>query len=132
VDSNARENQVLNEALNALAQVVGINAKILPLPNKKNLRYDALLELRLNGHRERFVVETKKVDRHIAVAQIKEQLQALIQAEYENYLPLLITAFMTPDLADQCRKLGLAFIDTAGNLAAPTAAGAEETKGTIL
>jgi hypothetical protein len=34
--------------------------------------------------------------------------------------PLLITTFASPDLAEECRRLDLPFVDTAGNLYLPT------------
>jgi hypothetical protein len=112
-----QEPVVLQQALEAAKRAADVTATILPWPKKKHTPFaDALLEFHLNGGRERFLTAIKTIDRRIAVAQIKEQLQALIDKQLPGYHPLLVTAFATTDLAEECRKLGLAFIDTAGNL----------------
>lgn len=54
--------------------------------------------------------------RWLAVAQVHAQLEELIADQYPAYRPLLITAFVTTALADQCKRLDLPFLDTAGNL----------------
>jgi hypothetical protein len=73
---------------------------------------DALLELDFGDRQLRFVVECKKnVDRSTLLSQIKTALD-----EYQHQgLPLLVTQHMTATMADQCKQLGLNFIDTAGN-----------------
>jgi hypothetical protein len=56
-------------------------------------------------------------------------LQELITQRYPGYLPLLITTFATPDLAEECRRLDLPFLDTAGNLYLPTDAFVADIRG---
>jgi len=85
-----------------------------------NPRADAALTITLNGHKQLFVAEIKTIDRRLAVAQIRDQLQEFVTQCYPGYLPLLITTFATPDLAEECRRLDLPFLDTAGNLYLPT------------
>ncbi len=117
MDLPARERQTLEEAIAALQETVGLKAKVLPFPKATNrLEADALLEVILNGQKLRFVAEVKTVDRRIAVGQIRATLQALTQNGYSGYLPLLITGFATPGVAEECRKLNLPYLDTAGNL----------------
>jgi hypothetical protein len=112
-----REHQILQDALAALHEIVDLKAKVLPLPKTQaRPQADALIEVHFNAQKQLFVAEIKTIDRRIAVAQIKTQLQNLIDQQYRGYHPLLVTGFATPDLAEECRKLDLPFIDTAGNL----------------
>ncbi len=106
-----QEYMVLNQALEAVIAAVDAKAKALPFPKTGFRRQaDALLEINLNGRKELFVAEIKTIDRRLAVAQIKSQLQILINEAYAGYHPLLITGFATPELAEECRKLGCGFL----------------------
>jgi hypothetical protein len=113
-----RERQILAEAIDAFQETVGLKAKVLPFPQTTNrLQADALLELTLlNGEKVRFVAEVKAVDRRIAVGQIRANLHNLTRNDYFGYLPVLITGFATPGVAEECRKLNLPYLDTVGNL----------------
>ena len=119
-----REYQTLQDALTALQATVGlkmVQVEVLPFPKTKlHPQADAVLKITMNGHKQLFVAEVKTIDRRIAVAQIRAQLQELIEQRYPGYRPLLITTFATPDLAEECRRLNLPFLDTAGNLYLPT------------
>jgi hypothetical protein len=107
-----RENQILQDAIDALQEIVDLKAKVLPLPKTQaRLQADALIEVHFNAHKQLFVAEIKTIDRRIAVGQIKAQLQNLIDQQYGGYHPLLVTGFATPDLAEECRKLDLPFVD---------------------
>jgi hypothetical protein len=115
MDLPNRQEQILQEALTTLETTTDLKAIPLPFRNDK-ARVGSLIEIRQNGYVLRFVAEIKAIDRRIAAAQIKTQLQDMIDRQYPGYHPLLITGFMTPSLAETCRQLGLAFIDTAGNI----------------
>jgi len=111
------DNRILQDALAALQATMGVKAKVLPFPQMRpRLHADALLEITLQGQKEFYLAEVKVIDRRIAVGQIRAQLQELIDQRYPGYHPLLITGFMTADLAEECRQLELPFLDTAGNL----------------
>jgi hypothetical protein len=108
---------IVQEALNALHEKTGLHARALPpAAIKAKIQPDAVIEIEYNGQKQRFVAEVKAIDRRIAVAQIHAQLTALIGAHFRGYRPLLITPFVTAALAEECRRLDLPFIDTAGNL----------------
>ena len=112
-----KEYQTLQDAITALQGTTGlktVKVKVHPLGTHKLA--DALLTITLNGHKQLFVAEVKAIDRRLAVAQIRAQLQELIEQRYPGYRPLLVTTFATPDLAEECRRLDLPFLDTAGNL----------------
>ena len=119
------EYQTLQTAIAALQATAGLKTVKVDIrrplaTNHPNPRADAVLTITLNGHKQRFVAEIKTIDRRIAAAQIRDQLQEIITQRYPGYLPLLITTFATPDLAEECRRLDLPFLDTAGNLYLPT------------
>jgi hypothetical protein len=120
----AREYQTLQTAIAALQATAGLKTVKVDVRrlaiHHPNLRVDAVLTITLNGHKQHFVAEIKTIDRRIAVAQIRDQLQEIITQRYPGYRPLLITTFATPDLAEECRRLDLPFLDTAGNLYLPT------------
>jgi len=118
------EYQTLQDAIAALQATTGLKAvkvDVRPVDdNRAHPRADAALTVTLNGHKQHFVAEIKTIDRRVAAAQIRAQLQEFIEQRYPGYLPLLITTFVTPDLAEECRRLDLPFLDTVGNLYLPT------------
>ena len=120
----ANEHQTLQDAIAALQATAGlktVKVDVRPLPpDQPNPKADALITITMNGHAQPFVAEIKTIDRRIAVTQIWAQLQEVVAQRHPRYRPLLITTFVTEDLADECRKLDLAFLDTAGNVFLPT------------
>jgi hypothetical protein len=116
-----KEYQTLQDAIAALQGTTGLKTvKVDVRPLGTHKLADALLTITLNGHKQRFVAEVKTIDRRVAVAQIRTQLRELIAQRYPGYRPLLVATFVTPDLAEECRRLDLPFLDTAGNLYLPT------------
>lgn len=118
-----QEYQTLQDAVAALQVTAGlktvkVNARPLAT-SQRDSRADALLAITVNGHQQLYVAEIKTIDRRMAIAHIRAQLQEVITQRYPGYRPLLITTFVTQDLADECRRLDLPFLDTAGNLYLP-------------
>jgi hypothetical protein len=108
---------ILQEALDALREKTGLPARALRAATiNAKTQPDALIEIEYNGQKQRFVAEIKAIDRRIAVAQVHAQLEELIADHYHGYRPLLITPFVSTALAEECRRLDLPFLDTAGNL----------------
>ncbi len=106
------EIRLLNDALATLTRTTGLNAAVVALEPKamKGTRPDAAIEIKEDGKRFRFFVEIKAVDRAVALAAAKHQLEP-----YGNK-GVLVAPYLTAELAKHCRdKLGLQFIDTAGN-----------------
>lgn len=105
-----REMPVLHAALAALRRTTRIAARVLDqelvIPAR---RADALLEIEAGRRRHRFIAEVKAVDRFETPAQVKRQLAGMGAA------PMLVAPYITSEIAQRCRDLGLAFIDTAGN-----------------
>lgn len=107
-----RELGLIDEALAALARTTGLKAELVAREPKteKNLRPDALIDIQGAGKRQRFIAELKTIDRKVALAAAKHQL------ERYGKEGLLIAPYITAELADECRgKLNLQFIDAAGN-----------------
>jgi hypothetical protein len=121
METSGKEYQTLQDAIAALQGTTGLKTvKVEVRPLGDNKPADALLTIILNGYKQRFVAEVKTIDRRLAIAQIRIQLQEFIAQRYPGYRPLLVTTFATPELAEECRRLDLPFLDTAGNLYLPT------------
>jgi hypothetical protein len=105
-----QEMPVLHAALAALRRTTGLAARVLTqellIPAG---RADALLEIAAGRRRHRFIAEVKAVDRFQTPAQVKRQLAGL------DATPMLVAPYVSDEIAQRCRDLGLAFIDTAGN-----------------
>ena len=107
-----RERKLLEDALAALKRTTGLEAAIVAREPRilQGVRPDAAIEIAGHGKRLRFFVEIKTVDRVIALATAKQQLKPL------GRQGVLVTPYLTAELANQCRaKLDLQFIDTVGN-----------------
>ena len=106
-----REGRVLDDALAALTRTTGLNAAVVkhePKPVAGG-RPDAAIQIEANGRRFRFFAEIKAVDRAVALAAAKHQLQPY------GDTGVLVAPYLTAELANRCRKIDLHFIDTAGN-----------------
>lgn len=115
---NPGEAALLNDALEALHAATGAEGKLCQEPANRgdDLRPDALVEITVDQQRIPFVVEVRKTDRLEILGHIKAQLDAWIRQRFPNHRPLLITPFMTRELAERCRAIDLPFLDTAGNV----------------
>ena len=86
-----QEYQTLQDAIAALQATAGlktVKVDVRPFPtNQPNPRADALLTITLNGHKQLFVAEIKTIDRRMAVAQIRAQLQEFITQRYPGISP---------------------------------------------
>ncbi len=101
---------VLDLAIDALRRTTGLAARVLAHGRLTPLgRADALLEIAAARRRYRFIAEVKTVDRFETPAQVKMQLAGVDAA------PILIAPYVTSEIAERCRELRLAFVDTAGN-----------------
>jgi hypothetical protein len=107
-----REHHTLEQALAAFTRTTGLTATIVAKEPKfaGGPRPDAVIEVEGPGRRLELVVEIKGIDREIALAAAKQQLDAFGKPG------LLVTPYLTAELATRCReKLDLQFMDTAGN-----------------
>ena len=116
------ERRILDEAVEALGTQTQGAVKLLPRPRGRfDPRFDAQVELELNGQKIHLLAEIKNVDRRVALAQIKEQLERVLTDQFPGYLPLLVAPYMTEAMAEECRRIDLPFADTVGNLFLRTA-----------
>lgn len=107
---NIKEKDMLDQAIDALRQTAGLDIEIVQYePAAMNARADAYINIAHNNKNYEFVVEVKNVDRFATVAQVKHQLEEF------NKAPLLIAPRLTDAAANNCKELGLNFIDLAGN-----------------
>ncbi|HYN53702.1 MAG TPA: type IV toxin-antitoxin system AbiEi family antitoxin [Methylotenera sp.] len=107
---NIKEKDMLDQAIEALRQTAGLDIEVVQYePAAMNARADAYVNIAHNNKNYEFVVEVKNVDRFATVAQVKNQLEEF------NKAPLLIAPKLTEAAADNCKELGLNFIDLAGN-----------------
>ncbi len=107
-----RDHKLLEDALAAFIRATGLHAAILAREPKtpEGHRPDAVIEVEGPGKPLQLFVEIKAVDRAIALATAKQQLEAF------GKQGVLVTPYLTAELATHCRaKLDLQFIDTAGN-----------------
>ncbi len=101
------QHAVLKRAVAALEAATGLRATVLAGPNENGR--DALLELFAKDRPIRFAVEIKAVDRFQTLGTIKAM-------DVRGAPPtLLVAPYITAATAQQCRVLGLPFIDEAGN-----------------
>lgn len=105
-----QEPRVLHAAMAALHRTTGLGARILTreLPARGG-RAEALLEIKADRRAYRFFAEVKTVDRFETPAQVKARLAR------RNDAAILVAPFITREIAERCRELRLAFMDTAGN-----------------
>ncbi|WP_052321410.1 type IV toxin-antitoxin system AbiEi family antitoxin [Ralstonia sp. A12] len=111
-DPQHHEREVLDTALKALGELAGIDGKIVATGARTSSRAksDAVVDLRVAGQTHRYLVECKHtMDRASALALVRTQLARHLDTG------LLVTPYLSPQLAEHSRQLGLQFIDTAGN-----------------
>lgn len=106
-----RELRLLDDALGALMRTTGLKATIATrqLNGIAGTRADATIKIAANGKRFPFLAEVKTVDRVVALTTVKNQLGK------HGKRGVLVTPYLTAELADHCKALDLHFIDTAGN-----------------
>jgi hypothetical protein len=102
----------LEDALAALRRTTGLAAVPVTWEPKtpEDPRPDAAIEIEQDGQRFQFLVEVKTVDRAVALATAKQQLEPF------GRRGVLVAPYITDELATRCREtLDLHFIDTVGN-----------------
>ena len=108
----AREVDVLERAVAALAQTTGLQATITHEPLHPLTRGDAFIDIHARDQTYRFLAEVKNVRHFATVGLVKEQLGKI----EPDVLPLLVAPYVTRAIAEHCRELRLPFMDTAGNV----------------
>jgi hypothetical protein len=109
------ELRLLSDALEAFGEKTDIQGKIVQVHPEvaADYRADASVTFVLDGQTHRYTVECKKyVDRKAQIDQIDQIDRSLRQL---NLQFLLVTDYISKELAAYCRIVGLQFIDTHGN-----------------
>lgn len=115
--------ELLEQALNQLRVNTGLEARIeapkfTPPPHIQHYRPDARIVVTHQGRETTYWVEIKKqVDRPIALLAAFNELATHtgLQKLATEGGGMLVTRYLTPKLAEQCRKMRLQFLDAAGN-----------------
>jgi hypothetical protein len=116
-DWRTTETRVLDEALHALeTQTRGKVKRLKREHDPADFGFDAIVDFQIHGRNILIVIEVKNVDRRAALAQIKAQLDAAVDRHLPGYLPMLAAPYITEAMAEECRRIDLLFVDTAGNL----------------
>ena len=110
-----RENEILHNALNALQENIALHVDIeteeIQQQYYPNMRADYRLRIVINETEMQFYAEVKTNITNVALAQVV--IHKLNEAQIGNIL--LITKYVTAQLADKLRQENIQFIDTAGN-----------------
>lgn len=111
-DWQSEEHELLRKALVSLQRVAGVEGKLITHDQKVSGRHhaDAIVDLQANEQCHRYIVECHAVvERTVALSNVKAQLQRLPSPG------LLVTRYLSAEMAERCRVLGLEFIDSVGN-----------------
>lgn len=105
------EQVLLERALEALRRGTGLIGQMAAMapPVDSGVGADAAVEVSVDGRPHGYLAQIKRVDRFAALGQIKNQFDSFPRPG------LLVAPRITPEIADQCRQLGVQFIDTHGN-----------------
>lgn len=108
------EDTLIRTALRKFEEQTGFIGKLVDRTGQANenetCRPDAWVEIQGDAMPRTFVAKTKKnIGRVWAIEDVKLQLKTY------DAPSLLVTRYLTPKLAMQCKKLDLQFLDTAGN-----------------
>lgn len=101
------EREILQNALEAFQNTANLNARI----QYGNLDFDAVLCLKLDKKEWKFAAEVKKRVTPATLGTFVQKLHTLAKEKKG----VLVTWYITPNMADQMKEMGIQFIDTAGN-----------------
>jgi hypothetical protein len=107
VDTHTTERDWVTGAI-AAAQALGVDLDLAAWePRIGDKRVDATIELRVGGHRTQYLVEVKKGLRPTTLGAVLLQLQ---QLEQLGHPAMLVTDYVTPQLAETLKERGVAFL----------------------
>jgi len=107
MENKKGELEILEKALDALQKTANLNARI----EKGNFDFHAMLRIWVNDIEWEFAAEVKKRVTPGTLGVFVRQ-QHILPREQKG---LLVTGYVTPQLADRMKEMGIQFIDTAGN-----------------
>lgn len=125
IDRN--DEKLVQAALDALHRSTGLEGRLVPVRATKSAasyRPDAAVEFRVDNKKLTFQGECKRIiDRSATLVHVKHQLENLKEPG------LLISPYLTAQMAEHCRSIGLNFIDAAGNAYLTAPACTSSSKG---
>jgi len=99
--------EILQKALTALERTTGLGAEVYPEMKPEGL--DAVILITLNDMELHFDAEVKYAITRPMIGTIVQQLKRNIKKG------VIVTKYVTPQIADTLKELNVPFIDTAGN-----------------
>jgi hypothetical protein len=107
METKDTEREILQNALEKLQKTANLNVQVL----YRDHDFDAILQIGLPEIEWEFAVEVKNRVTPATLGPIVRQLR-FFQQEQKG---LLVTRYVTPQMADHMKEMGIQFIDTAGN-----------------
>ena len=105
METKEKEREILQRALEGLQKTANLNAQV----QYGNYDFDAILRIGLHEMEWNFAVEVKNRVTPATLGVIVQRLRKLPQKG------LLVTRYVTPQLADRMREMEIQFIDAVGN-----------------
>ena len=111
MENELTERDILQKALGMLQNKTGLTAIVEFEPNihKDTPRPDARIRLIMQDLKWNFAVEIKKTFTRATLGGVVHQLRKFPERR------LLVTRYITPQIAEQLKEMNIPFIDTAGN-----------------
>ena len=103
------ERDILHRAIDMFRKNTGLTIEIEPHPLNANYRPDAVIKIIWQDLEFFFEAEIKNIITHATLGGAVEKLNLFKEKG------ILIARYITPQIADELRKMNIPFIDTAGN-----------------
>jgi hypothetical protein len=107
METKDTEREILQKALEGLQKVTNLNAQV----EYGNTDFDAVIRIGLHEMEWDFTAEVKKRVTPATLGAFTQQPRLFLQEQKV----LLVTWYVTPQMADQMKGMGIQFIDVAGN-----------------
>jgi hypothetical protein len=112
MDKRTTEHELVTQAI-AAAQALGLDLELAAWEPPTGAKHaDSAIDLRAGKERIRYLVEVRKGMRPATLGAVLLQLQELEQL---GGPVMLVTDYVTPQLAEALKERGVAFLDAAGN-----------------
>lgn len=105
----SKEQRILEAAVSAFGRTTGIQVRVHYTKVGKGSVVNAIVEFSTERRKHRFCAEVKTVDRFETPAILKAR------GDIRHEPPMLVAPYISREVGEHCRQLGLPFIDTAGN-----------------
>ena len=108
METKDTEREILQKALEGLQKVTNLNAKV----QYGNDDFDALIRIGLHEMEWDFPAEVRNRVTPATLGAFTQQTRLILQEQQG----LLVTGYVTPQMADRMKEMGIQFLDTAGNV----------------